>query len=81
MSVVSKVMHWVVCDRCGASPEWDDSKMVYDSEDEAVMMALDGDWYRVGDEKHACGNCVSWDDEGEAVLRPPLNPEPTGSGS
>lgn len=72
MSVKSEMSYWVVCDGCGARPEFDGYELLYRDEDEAVLMALDRDWYRVRDTEHACGSCVSFDDDGESVLRVPV---------
>lgn len=68
MTVKSGLTYWVECDGCGARPETDYYELVHDSADKAIEDAIGGDWYSVGADKHACDRCVSWDDEGEAVL-------------
>jgi hypothetical protein len=70
MSVKGAQLYWVECDGCGRRPEDDYVEMVHATRADAIEDALGGDWYKVGRYQHACGNCIGWDENDNAFIKP-----------
>lgn len=70
MTVKNEMSFWVICDGCGARPDDDGFDVLHDSPEKAIEWASGGDWFDVGEGRHACGRCVDWND-GDPILRTP----------
>jgi len=74
VSVKTEMSYWVICDGCGYRVGEDEDYLpVYSTRAEAVALALEGDWYRVGRYQHACARCVDWDINDAPFIRKPVD--------